>query len=146
MIIVNPWEYGITFSRYYHGQVPWNSVPPIRFLRYHRYDLLKEQMTAVEPMKPLEQQIGQVLRGGGKVWLVGQLRVPTLDEPRSAAAPAPGTPYGWSEGFYSQVWEQQLGCFFRDHAQKGTGVRIGSNQTVSYYETASLIMLEGWRP
>jgi hypothetical protein len=41
LIIVYPWYYGITFARYYHGGLPWETLPPLGDYRFHRYDLLK---------------------------------------------------------------------------------------------------------
>ena len=38
-IVVHPWQIGISFRHYYHGQAPWTTLPPISDLRIHRYDL-----------------------------------------------------------------------------------------------------------
>src|SRR4051794_30165090 len=56
-ILVNPWYIGVSFNRYYHGAASWNTVPPISDHLVHRYDLLKEQMEASDPIDPLLKQL-----------------------------------------------------------------------------------------
>src|SRR5262249_42289903 len=44
LVIVNPWQLGIPFSRQYHGRATWVTVPKIEDHRFHRYDLIKVKM------------------------------------------------------------------------------------------------------
>src|SRR6185436_19112390 len=73
LIIVNPWYLGVGFHYHFHGRTRWVSVPPIEDLRIHRYDLLKSAYQSVQPMEPVLAAIGQTLRSGHRLWLVGGL-------------------------------------------------------------------------
>ena len=71
LIVVSPWYYGVAFQRYYRGQAPWMTVPPIEDLKIHRYDLLKEKMKSSDPIRTLLARMSETLRSGNNLWLVG---------------------------------------------------------------------------
>ena len=73
LILINSWNYGISFRRYYHGPANYETIPPIQDLRSHRVDILKRQMMSPAPMAPVLQRMDQTLRGGHTIWLIGKL-------------------------------------------------------------------------
>ena len=78
LIVATVWHYGIGLERYYTGPIPWMTLPPIRDIRIHRYDLLKEQMMAADQQTVVgpviaksprveERRAGVVCRGAAAI-------------------------------------------------------------------------------
>jgi len=145
MIVVSPWYYGVTFQRYYHGKAPWVSIPVISEHRFHRYDLLKREMTRTDPMEPIRKSLQQTLRDGGRIWWIGTLEMPPEGSGPPTAPPAPGASWGWDDLPYYEVWTQQLGALFRAHTLRGGPVPVPVEESVNIYEDIPLYRLEGWR-
>jgi hypothetical protein len=100
-ILVAPWYFGITFQRYYDGSSPWITLPPISDHKMHRYDLLKAQMAASNPMGPVFDAMTSSLRSGNRVWIVGGLSFPPPGSSPRVLAPAPQESFGWDEDTYA---------------------------------------------
>ena len=73
LIVVAPWQYGISFNRYYKGTARWITLPKIADLRVHRYDLFREKMVSLHPMDDVLEEIQRALAAGNRVWFVGGL-------------------------------------------------------------------------
>jgi hypothetical protein len=145
LIVVNPWYVGITFARYYRGEVPWLTLPPIEDHTIHRFDLVKQRMLSPDPLAPLYVAIGEALRSGHRVWLVGSLHfVPPGQGP--AALPRPGGTTGWSDDVYGPAWSMHAGYFVHTHALRWEIVTIAAEQPVNLFERPPLVMVEGWAP
>jgi len=43
LIVVAPWQFGVTFQRYYRGPASWVTIPSIADHQVHRYDLIKSK-------------------------------------------------------------------------------------------------------
>lgn len=145
LILINTWNYGISFRRYYHGSASYQTIPPIEDLRSHRVDLLKRQMMSPEPMTPVLQRMADTLRGGNTIWLIGSLDfVPPGKEPQS---PPPGYdgPKGWVGGKFYAAWAEQAGFLVQRQALKFERVRVPLAQPVSRYENLPLSAIRGWR-
>ena len=145
LILINSWNYGISFRRYYHGLANYETIPPIADLRSHRVDLLKAQMMAPAPMAPVLQRMDETLRSGHTIWLIGSLNfVPPGKEPQ-VISPGSDGPNGWSGGNFYAAWAEQAGFIVQTHALDFTRVRVPLAQPVSRYENLPLSAIRGWR-
>ncbi len=145
LVVISPWQAGITFARYYRGEVPWVTLPPIEDHTIHRYDLVKQRMLSPDPLAPLYAAIGEALRSGHRGWLVGSLHfVPRGQVP--AALPRPGGTTGWSDDFYSPAWPVHAGYFIQTRAVRWEIVTIAADQPVNPLENLPLLVVEGWAP
>ena len=70
MVFVFPWQAGISFQRYYRGTAEWQTVPPMTFHRWHRYDLFKDVMSNPGSLERFLADVEQRLARGGRVWVV----------------------------------------------------------------------------
>lgn len=144
-ILVDPWHCGLTFQRYYKGQTPWMTLPPIRDLSLHRFDLIKEQMSSPNPIAPVLTRITETLQSGGRVWLVGSLNFDPPDMVPPKTPPAPHPQWGWNTDAYSRAWSVQTGFFIQNHAKRGELVPVSVDVPVNWYENLRLVMVEGWQ-
>jgi hypothetical protein len=95
LIVVAPWQYAVSFTRYYNGAGPWTTLPKIDDLRVHRYDLFREKMMSPHPIDNVLEQVAQTLAAGNRVWFVGGLKhLPETPVPR-LLSPAPDPTVGW---------------------------------------------------
>jgi hypothetical protein len=140
---VNPWFYGVSFNRYYHGVAPWITVPMISDRRIHRYDLLREKMSAENPLADLTSMLANTLRGGGRVYLVGCANWLGQEEHARKVQPLQQSPYGWSYVPYTVSWSEQLAEFLLNHVRTGATVpQFGDRITPN--EDVQLCQSEGW--
>jgi hypothetical protein len=145
LILINSWNYGISFRRYYHGLANYETVPPIEDLRSHRVDLLKRQMMSPAPMAPVLQRMDETLRSGHTIWLIGSLNfVPPGKEPQ-VISPGYDGPNGWVGGNFYATWAEQAGFVVQNHALHFERVRVPLAQPVSRYENLPLSAIRGWR-
>lgn len=145
LILINSFNYGISFRRYYHGLANYETIPPIEDLRWHRVDLLKRQMMSPAPMTPVLQRMEETLRNGHTIWLIGSLNfVPPGKEPQ-VIAPGHAGPNGWVGGNFYAAWAEQAGFLVQNHALHFERVRVPLAQPVSRYENLPLSAIRGWR-
>jgi hypothetical protein len=143
LLFVSPWNYGISFRRYYHEQTPFVTLPPVEDLRFHRCDIIKRQMMSPAPMAPVFEKIGETLRAGKTVWLVGEL-IPVAPGKRPLVLP-PGYdgPNGFVNGPFYRAWGEQAGFFVQTHALNLERLPV-RQQAVSHYENLALTSIRGW--
>ena len=145
LILINSWNYGISFRRYYHGPENYETIPPIEDLRSHRVDILKRQMMSPAPMTPVLQRMEETLRSGHTIWLIGSLNfVPPGKEPQ-VISPGYDGPNGWVGGNFYAAWAEQAGFLVQNHALHFERVRVPLAQPVSRYENLPLSAFRGWR-
>lgn len=147
-VVMDPWEPGIAFSRYYKGAASWMTVPPVNTHKLHRFDLVKSMMTQVAPVdaiKPVLESVMRTLKAGGKVWLVGAPQFLPAGYHPITLPPAPNSPYKWKNVAYYAMWSQQLGYFIQTHAQKAEPIKVEEPPTISEFEHLPIILIEGWR-
>jgi uncharacterized membrane protein len=145
LILLNPWNCGISFRRYYRGLTPTATIPPIEDLRFHRCDLAKRRMMSPDPMAPVLQKMDETLRSGHTIWLVGRLDfVPPGKEPR-VIPPGYDGPNGWVGGDFYEAWSLQAGFLVQNHALHFARARVPLAQPVSRYENLPLSAIRGWR-
>ena len=149
IVVQDVWE-GITFSRYYHGQTQWLSVPPIDSHDLYRIDLVMAEMNQPEAMSPVLTAISNTLTTGHQVWLVGSSSIERSPEAPPGPIPLPPLPSEmptrWWGGSYSYWWNQQLATFLLDHAEKGSAETIAAPGPVSHFEDVSVMRFTGYKP
>jgi hypothetical protein len=132
LILVTPWEYGVTFNRYYRGKSKWMTVPPVESHQIHRYDqlfALRNLPDQTLPARRVTDSAESVLRSGHRVFVVGGFARPTS---RNAV--------------HEGLWSMMVGQFLDDHTQSRTQIRIPVTRVVSHYELAWVQQLQGWKP
>jgi hypothetical protein len=145
LILINTWNYGIPFRRYYHGPTGTATIPPMEDLRFHRCDLVKRQMMSPDPMAPVLQKMDETLRSGHTIWLIGSLDfAPPGKEPR-VIPPGYDGPNGWVGGNFYAAWALQAGFLVQSHALHFERIRVSLAQPVSHYENLPLSAIRGWR-
>lgn len=145
LILINTWNYGIPFHRYYRGLTSTATIPPIEDLRFHRCDLVKRQMMSPDPMAPVLQKMDETLRSGHTIWLIGGLNfVPPGKVPLVIPQGYDG-PNGWVGGNFYETWATQAGFIVQSHARHFERVRVPMAQLVSHYEDLPLSAISGWR-
>ncbi len=141
IVLVNPWIYAVTMSRYYHGHAPVYTVPMIDFHLWHKYPLVKPWLSHPDPFVQTRQAIDRTLRGGGCVWTAGYLPDVPGVAPNLPAAPLPDT--GWLQSPYESIWAMHLGGYLYSRAAH-VSVYVPEVAAVRYESTISQ-RFEGWR-
>jgi hypothetical protein len=144
-ILVDQWYNGATFSRYFSGATPWNTLPPLADKSMQRLDLFKEFMLVPDPTKAVERQIADTLKTGGRVWLVGGLPFAKREKPVIELPPAPNSPVGWDHDAYSIVWAMHAAALLQARAEKVARVDLALDGPVNKFENLPLLMVQGWR-
>lgn len=143
LIVINSWELGITFDRYYRGATQWLTIPPLDSHKLHRYDSVKALMSEREPIKPVIEAMGRTLRSGRRVWIVGGLPLLPPGQAPQILPPPPLPDSGWHAEPYQSSWLGQAGYFLQYHS---TGARVKIfGELVSPYECPVLEVAEGWK-
>lgn len=146
LILINRWNYGISFRRYYHGPAKYETIPPIEDLRTHRVDLLKRQMMSPAPMTPVLQRMDETLRSGHTIWLIGRVDfVSPGKDPQQVVPPGYDGPNGWVGGNFYAAWAEQAGFLVQNHALHFERLCVPLAQSVSRYENLPLSAIRGWR-
>lgn len=123
-VVVTPWHLGISFSRYYRGQAPWDSLPPVADHSTYRFDLLPATPgETTQAMQPVLEHMARTLQTGHRVWVVGWMHVP-----------APGRSASTAEA-----------RFLAQHTQSFEPVDLKFKGQVNDYENVSLLKASGWR-
>lgn len=140
LIVVYPWHYGVSFSRYYDGTVPFMTVPAVEGHDYHRFDQLAALMEKPESIQPGFRRIHQTLESGGRVWVVGRLAgevppvFPLLPPPRDE------DPASWRDGTYTAVAGLQLAWVLAQSSPEAQPVPPLTDARVSDYEDAPVTL------
>jgi len=146
LIVVNPWYYGLTFSRYYRGSAPWTTLAGLDDYRYHRYDLLKLKLEIAHPERPELDRVVNALQAGHRVWVVGWVPVVRVGkDPPPDLPPAPNGPSGWFDDPYTRSWGGQLYYLLATRAQTVVPVPVDSKDRVNPLENMGLTVASGWR-
>jgi hypothetical protein len=145
LIVVAPWQYGISFGRYYHGATRWITLPTIADLRVHRYDLMMEKMTSPHPIDDVLATIGRTLSTGNRVWFVGGIQPPDPSKRALSLPPASDNSFGGDNISYSESWMEQMSVFVREHSERGQTVQFPTSRPVNQYEDVPLLVVQGWQ-
>ena len=146
LVVIQPFYYAISFTRYYAGPAPWMTLPEMsREQAPLGYGLVKAAMSRPEQVDRELARIREVLRNGHRVWLVADLTPLAPDEEPGSLPPAPNSPYGWSEGAYEAIWSRQLTAVLRDEATSLRADRPTTNVATSSFEFVPLFEIRGGR-
>ena len=145
LVIVTPWQNGITFARYFRDTCEWTTVPPLQDHMVHRFDVIQTLMAEPEVMKPVIQQVEATLKAGNAVWFVGGVNRPDGTNAPGPMPPPPLPHTGWHETPYAVRWNDQLGWFVRQNATNIEMLDKGDEEDVSLYERSSLEKVTGWK-
>ena len=148
LVVVHPWYFGLTFSYYYHGAAQWTTLPPLADYRFHRYDLIKEQLATTNAIAPVLARLETTLRSGHRVWIVGNISAPPPGSPVPRELPvAPHGPLGWSDHPYTDAWGSEVGYFLMEHITNSTLILNPDTNTVPInpMEKITLVVASGWR-
>lgn len=145
LIVLMPWYYGVSFSRYYQGNAPWISFPTLKENSLHRYDLLKEKMLQPESIKSDVATILAALQQGGKVWLIGSALAMLPGMKFSLLPPAPLPQSGWSSAPYLTNWSMYLMTALADHSVDGEQLFINSPSILISMEAPAITVFQGYR-
>jgi hypothetical protein len=110
LIFVAPLYQASSFLRYYDGPARVQVWPPHNpeQLTYQRVDVLLDAINSKdEAMPPLLEDVGRVLRAGGKVWLLGDIVVVPGDRPPPHVPPGTKFPQQSLIGPYLYSWGAQ---------------------------------------
>ncbi len=145
LVIVTPWQLGITFDRYFHGACEWMTVPPLVEHTAHRFDLIQLLMADPDVMTPVLEKISATLRAGGAIWVVGG-----INEVNGTNAPVPLPPpplpgSGWNETPYRMTWNNQLAWLLRRNATNIECLDRGFAEDVNLNERAAFSKVTGWK-
>jgi hypothetical protein len=147
-IVISPCHCGVTFARYYKGQIPWTTLPALTDHRFQRLDLLKEKLRKTSPVKPELERAAQTLASGHTLWLVIESpdATPGMVEPADPPpAPIPNIQLPWWQGHYTYVWKKQLEYLVAAHAGQREDIPVKPEIYINCYEYLSLIRASGWR-
>jgi hypothetical protein len=156
LIVVPRWVCAISLYRYYHGPTEVLTLPPISEHRFHRYDLVLRQMMTPNPLGPVLIRMGNVLRSGHRIFLVGPLPFPKSEVDPPTLPPAFQDAGGhWHGGFraawqilddYRIAWEFQAGYFLRSKTTRAVRISIplADDVPVQEYEDLDLSVIQGW--
>jgi hypothetical protein len=142
LVVVNPWYVAISLGRYYRGDAELMTLPPLEDLRVHRFDLVKRAMESGEKLDAIRARAHQVLRSGGRVWVVGRIAVPQ-GEPYATPPPPPLPLTGWGMGPYDRAWTLQLGALLAEHATDARPHPLAARG--GPFEDLGLSVIRGWR-
>jgi hypothetical protein len=145
LIVIAPWQYAISFNRYYKGSTPEITLPSISDLRVHRYDLFRDKMLSEHPIDDVLDKIQQTLAGGNRVWIVGGIKLPPEGQAPRSLPPAPNARAGWDNVAYSDAWMEQLATFVRQHSGRGQNFQVSAGQPVNPFEDVPLLLVDGWQ-
>jgi hypothetical protein len=145
LILINTWNYGISFRRYYRDATPWTTIPPMEDLRFHRCDLAKRQMMSPDALVGVRQQIGETLRRGNDVWLVGTLSYVTPGQEPLLVPPGYDGPDGWIGSNFYPAWSQQTSYFLQKHIVDFERVVVPRTDDTMKFENLPLSRFHGYR-
>ena len=141
VIVVAPWFLGVSFDRYYKGSAAWMTLPQIEDHKIHRYDLVKERMTATNPIEPVLEAMAGALRSGHKVWIVGWISWLQRGQSPPQLAPAPYDPVAWDENAYNNVWASQAAYVLQRSGAGAETIPVADAEQINRYERPQLVLV-----
>jgi hypothetical protein len=148
VILVPRWECAITLCRYYRGPAEVVSLPPIDDHRFHRYDLVLQQIITTDPIPSVLTKLENVLRSGHHVFVAGELPFPSVPLALPTTSPVYRDPGGgWHGVPYDSAWPLRVGHFLREHALRvgRIEVPVPRQARVQEFEKLDFMMLDGWK-
>ena len=98
-----------------------------------------------DALQPVTTAMTETLRGGNRVWLIGELMFPESDQAPAVLPPAPHRTDGWNEGTYQVSWNLRTMHFLQARVAQAEEVPIASPQPVNPHENVRVVVVQGWR-
>ena len=148
LILVSPWYYGVALQRYYPAH--FDTLPPMAVadIRIHRYDLMKKQMMAENPIGPLLEQARQTLRSGHVLWVVGNFQTPPPGQPQPLRPPyREDMVMDVAAAWYFSSWMFQFSQMVQAHAKVMGQVEftVPGAAPINPLEDMLLLRFSGWQ-
>jgi hypothetical protein len=96
-------------------------------------------------MMPVLSLIEQSLRSGYKVWVVGDMMLPSPGEYLPMEALRPDINGVWAEMPYYELWSKQMGAFMMSHAKESRENTPKIHNPVNGDERLQVLTFEGWQ-
>jgi hypothetical protein len=146
LILLTPWECGVTMNRYYKGRAGWSTIPPLTDFRFQAYQPVMAQMREESPLEPIFARAARAMQSGHRVWLVGGTPTPAPGQPPPFLRRVGDGKDGWrgSAAFYT-VWIMQVMHFLQEHFATAKRVTLSDVGPVSEFENLSVAVVEGWK-
>lgn len=143
LILVGDWVEGVSFSRYYRGTAPWQTIPPLADHSIHRFDLAHRGLGHYSQLAGYLARMESTLRGGGRIWIVGDIG---LDQTKARQFEAfkPNAPLH-NYAVHTENWKLRVAQLLYDHGGKTNHFWLPEEQPVSSYENPPLFVINGWR-
>jgi hypothetical protein len=145
LIVVQPWFYGVTFSRYYHGDTPWMSLPDLSDLSVHRYDLAKRAMATPDAVDRVMQRITSTLLSGHRVWIIGGVPRLPAGYLYGTTPTAPHPEYGWQHPPYIMACGREVAAIIDRLASQKMEIDVPGSASVNDEENVKLGVAGGWK-
>jgi hypothetical protein len=144
LIVIYPFVDAITFSRYFHGPAPFETIPKIDDLSLHRWDQLVQQARKENAIAPLLTRVNETLRSGHQVWVATTF---PLTAPAGSAPPVQPLRDAARQriGYFLGGWGEQFVANLRAHVERSAPVNVTVDQPVSRYERSRLFVFSGWK-
>lgn len=143
LIVVQPWFFGVSFSRYYHGQTPWTSIPELPELTVHRYDLAKQAMATPDAVDRVMQRITSTLMSGQRVWIVGGLPQLPPGYLYGTTPTAPHPQHGWQQFPYLLACRLEVAGILNRLAAQTVRVELPQSAPINLEEDVELSLSSG---
>jgi len=112
LVFVFPWQNGVSFQRYYRGEARWQTVPPLEFHRWHRYDLFKKIIADPKALDRFLTDVEPRLSAGGRVWIVAPTGLLENRNPKLFPAEKPRLPRG------DHLWRMRLSVLLSERRHR----------------------------
>jgi hypothetical protein len=146
VVLVCEWENAISLTYHYRGPAEIVTVPDIGEHRFHRYDLVLQQMRTEDPVQTIRARLEKSLRAGYSVFIAGSL----VNAPASLnlyKEPLSLSERNSTESRkYYRLWQLQAFRFLQEHCSEVWPIPIGvpGNARVQAYENVQLSVFSGW--
>jgi hypothetical protein len=140
-IVLTDWTHGVTFSRYYHGSTPWQTLPPLPADAHdiHRSDLVFNLMQRGDAIGSVLDSVAQTLGEGHRVFYVGHLPEPLPSEhPKTFLMKRIQTGQALLP---VDVWRYELNYTLHELASDVTRIPLNLERPISVYEDPELFVL-----
>jgi hypothetical protein len=147
VVLVTNWETAVALSYHYSGPAEIVTVPYLSDHRFHRYDLVLQEMRSEDPIQRIRPRLEKALESGHSVFVAGTLHFPVASVHLDQARLSPQElNIAASRNTYGR-WQLEVGQFMRDHTT-GAGdiaISVPGNARVQPYENVKLSVVRGWR-
>lgn len=150
LVVVIPWIVGIPMQRYYHGSAPWMCLPEVQetdvpgiMIHGDGYRAVKNMMMREDALSAELAKVRETLQRGDRVFVVGSLEHRHMGKPLERLAPAPNSPYGWSDSAYQTYWTHLLELELQAHSSHIEKLPMKDSGPINPHEDCDVLMAVG---